>query len=171
MKPSSACAVLSRDLHWLPAGSELPQETECKFVSSQESLLPQPAAPVHEEVLLLKLGPGQASAAKNLHSLARCEARLGLACDVLGRRAAGVGKATIISCFACRVLLRLTGHPFLRGRLLSWRHTQCEGLAENTRSGHLLPRPGAWPRLDVLTYVLQSCCMQLTAWGENASLA
>ena len=57
----SSRAVLSRDLQWLPMGSELPLETECKFVSSQESLLPQPAVPVHDEILLLKLGPGQAS--------------------------------------------------------------------------------------------------------------
>ena len=64
--------MLSRDLRWLPTGSELPQETECKFVSSQESLLPQPAAPVHDEILLLKLGPGQVRASKTLLLLVMC---------------------------------------------------------------------------------------------------
>ncbi|KAK9836093.1 hypothetical protein WJX81_000618 [Elliptochloris bilobata] len=52
-------SVMSKELRWLPKGSQLPQETECEFVSSQEELLPHPAAPVHNDILLLKLGAGQ----------------------------------------------------------------------------------------------------------------
>ena len=55
--------MLSGDLRWLPSGSELPQETECSFVSTQEALLPGPAAPVQNDILLLKLRPGQACSA------------------------------------------------------------------------------------------------------------
>ncbi len=53
-------AVLSSDLRWLPDGSEMPQETECCFAGSQQTLLPAPASPVHDDILLLKLRPGQA---------------------------------------------------------------------------------------------------------------
>lgn len=53
-------AVLSSDLRWLPDGSEMPQETECSFAGSQQALLPAPASPVHDDILLLKLRPGQA---------------------------------------------------------------------------------------------------------------
>ncbi|KAI3434531.1 hypothetical protein D9Q98_002604 [Chlorella vulgaris] len=52
--------VYSRDLQWLPEGSELSQETSCCFASSQSTLLPDGVRPVHDDILIAKLRPGQA---------------------------------------------------------------------------------------------------------------
>lgn len=57
--------VLSSALQWLPGGSELPEETTCRFASGQAHLFPDtPGAPprpqpVHSDILLAKLRPGQ----------------------------------------------------------------------------------------------------------------
>ena len=53
-------AVTSGQLTWLPHGSEMPQETNCRFASSQGSLLgPEGLRLVHEDILLAKMRPGQ----------------------------------------------------------------------------------------------------------------
>lgn len=68
--PSSLCRrqgdvvvqdkVFSSDLTWLPHGSEMPDETSCRFASSGQSSMFSPApAPVHKDILLAKLAPGQ----------------------------------------------------------------------------------------------------------------
>lgn len=54
------CTVLSGQLQWLPEGSELPEETSTRFASSQADLLPEGVAPVHDDILLAKMRPGQA---------------------------------------------------------------------------------------------------------------
>jgi DNA-directed RNA polymerases I and III subunit RPAC1 len=51
--------VESKSLEWLPDGSELPDETACVFPTSQRGVLPD-VAPVHADILLAKLRPGQA---------------------------------------------------------------------------------------------------------------
>ncbi|GIL92055.1 hypothetical protein Vretimale_14969 [Volvox reticuliferus] len=55
--------VLSSDLVWLPGGSELPEETTCRFASGQAHLFTEPSTPapraVHDNILLAKLRPGQ----------------------------------------------------------------------------------------------------------------
>ncbi|KXZ47870.1 hypothetical protein GPECTOR_32g483 [Gonium pectorale] len=55
--------VLSSQLVWLPAGSELPEETTCRFASGQAHLFAEPDAQapraVHSDILLAKLRPGQ----------------------------------------------------------------------------------------------------------------
>lgn len=52
--------VYSRDLVWLPEGSEMPDETSCRFTSSQAALVPGGVRPVHDDILIAKLRPGQA---------------------------------------------------------------------------------------------------------------
>ena len=52
--------VLSGDLTWLPGGSELQDETGCVFKGSQEGRFPGGVRPVHPDILLAKLRPGQA---------------------------------------------------------------------------------------------------------------
>lgn len=53
-------AVKSGQLVWLPNGSEMPEETSCRFASSQSSVLgPQGARLVHDDILLAKMRPGQ----------------------------------------------------------------------------------------------------------------
>lgn len=51
--------VMSSDLHWLPMGSEMPDETSCRFASGQDSLFSKPPAPVHKDILLAMMRPGQ----------------------------------------------------------------------------------------------------------------
>ncbi|PSC68794.1 DNA-directed RNA polymerases I and III subunit RPAC1 [Micractinium conductrix] len=51
--------VYSRDLQWLPLGSEMPDETSCRFASSQEALVPGGVRPVHDDILIAKMRPGQ----------------------------------------------------------------------------------------------------------------
>eukprot|EP00200_Dunaliella_tertiolecta_P003046 CAMPEP_0202357010 /NCGR_PEP_ID=MMETSP1126-20121109/11221_1 /ASSEMBLY_ACC=CAM_ASM_000457 /TAXON_ID=3047 /ORGANISM="Dunaliella tertiolecta, Strain CCMP1320" /LENGTH=360 /DNA_ID=CAMNT_0048949831 /DNA_START=77 /DNA_END=1159 /DNA_ORIENTATION=+ len=59
--------VTSNMLQWLPAGSQLPEETSCRFTQGQAHLVPSQQeqrgkkfmAPVHEDILLAKLRPGQ----------------------------------------------------------------------------------------------------------------
>ncbi|KAK9868086.1 hypothetical protein WJX84_006631 [Apatococcus fuscideae] len=51
--------VLSSELKWLPEGSELPDETLCRFVSSQAEILPNGMAPTVDNILLARLRPGQ----------------------------------------------------------------------------------------------------------------
>lgn len=69
--PPTPPPVLSNQLVWLPAGSELPEETTCRFASGQAHLfaaseaevstsdLPPPPSAVHSDILLAKLRPGQ----------------------------------------------------------------------------------------------------------------
>uniref|UniRef100_A0A383VU15 DNA-directed RNA polymerases I and III subunit RPAC1 n=2 Tax=Tetradesmus obliquus TaxID=3088 RepID=A0A383VU15_TETOB len=51
--------VYSRDLVWLPSGSELPDETGCRFGRSQEGMFAAPPRDVEQNILLAKLRPGQ----------------------------------------------------------------------------------------------------------------
>ncbi|CAL8469321.1 g8862 [Coccomyxa elongata] len=52
--------VKSGQLVWLPNGSEMPEETNCRFASSQSSLLgAEGARLVHDDILLAKMRPGQ----------------------------------------------------------------------------------------------------------------
>lgn len=53
--------VLSGDLHWLPSGSEIPDETGTRFAAGQAHLGGPTSAPrmVHDDILLAKLRPGQ----------------------------------------------------------------------------------------------------------------
>lgn len=51
--------VYSRDLQWLPGGSEMPDETSCRFGASQEGMFEDPPADVEGDILLAKLRPGQ----------------------------------------------------------------------------------------------------------------
>ena len=48
------CAVHTSELEWLPQGSEMPEETNCRFAAGQEGLLASPAGPVR---LLLAISP------------------------------------------------------------------------------------------------------------------
>eukprot|EP00210_Caulerpa_lentillifera_P002725 g2605.t1 len=53
--------VLSGNLKWLPNGSEMPDETSCRFLNDQRMTLNQSELhPVHQDILLTKLRPGQA---------------------------------------------------------------------------------------------------------------
>ena len=52
-------AVFSGQLEWLPAGSELPDETRTVFSGSQDSVLPDGAGVVESDILLAKMRPGQ----------------------------------------------------------------------------------------------------------------
>ena len=54
--------VLSSALEWLPGGSELPDDADAKFTAfnaDQRTLFPAGIAPVHDDILLAKLRPGQ----------------------------------------------------------------------------------------------------------------
>ncbi|EFJ44682.1 hypothetical protein VOLCADRAFT_64591 [Volvox carteri f. nagariensis] len=55
--------MFSGQLEWLPGGSELPEETTCRFAAGQAHLFADPATPkpraVHDDILLAKLRPGQ----------------------------------------------------------------------------------------------------------------
>ncbi|KAF8057238.1 LAF3 [Scenedesmus sp. PABB004] len=51
--------VYSRDLVWLPDGSELPDETGCCFSATQEGRFDAPPADVERNILLAKMRPGQ----------------------------------------------------------------------------------------------------------------
>merc|ERR1712070_1107448 len=50
--------VFSDALMWLPAGSEIPSETRCRFNSPQNDMK-TPIRPVETDVLLAMLAPGQ----------------------------------------------------------------------------------------------------------------
>jgi DNA-directed RNA polymerases I and III subunit RPAC1 len=53
--------VYSRDLRWLEGGTELPEETGVRFAGPQDAVTgPSGVAPVHGDILLAKLRPGQA---------------------------------------------------------------------------------------------------------------
>lgn len=52
--------VKSSDLQWLPNGSEMPIETNCRFLNNQRQALKVPELhPVNGEILLTKLRSGQ----------------------------------------------------------------------------------------------------------------
>jgi DNA-directed RNA polymerase I and III subunit RPAC1 len=51
-------AVLSGTIEWLPSGSNIPNETNCKFFSSQKDIRP-PIRPASNNILLAILAPGQ----------------------------------------------------------------------------------------------------------------
>jgi DNA-directed RNA polymerase I and III subunit RPAC1 len=52
--------VKSGQLTWLPSGSEMPEETNCRFASRQSALLgAEGARLVHDDILLAKMRPGQ----------------------------------------------------------------------------------------------------------------
>uniref|UniRef100_A0A7S1T811 DNA-directed RNA polymerases I and III subunit RPAC1 n=1 Tax=Tetraselmis chuii TaxID=63592 RepID=A0A7S1T811_9CHLO len=50
--------VYSSALEWLPAGSEFPEETSCRFACGQGDMSSS-IGPVHDDILLAKLSPGQ----------------------------------------------------------------------------------------------------------------
>lgn len=52
--------VHSDHLEWLPEGSEIPEETNTTFTSTQKSDNLQEVRPVHHDILIAKLRPGQA---------------------------------------------------------------------------------------------------------------
>ena len=58
--------MLSSGLQWLPQGSELPEETGCRFASSQAGRFPagDPPRAVENDILLARLKPGQVGAGK-----------------------------------------------------------------------------------------------------------
>lgn len=55
----------SDKLAWLALGSEIPDETKCSFIGAapeqrdQHSIFPHGCRPVHSDILVAKLGPGQ----------------------------------------------------------------------------------------------------------------
>lgn len=52
--------VLSSQLTWLSGGSEIPDETGCRFAQGQAHMFEKAAPrPVHDDILLAKLRPGQ----------------------------------------------------------------------------------------------------------------
>lgn len=54
--------VKSKDLKWLPGGSEIPEETGVRFTVSQDTLEEferAPVRPVHDDILIAKLSSGQ----------------------------------------------------------------------------------------------------------------
>jgi DNA-directed RNA polymerase I and III subunit RPAC1 len=59
MSHVTCVAVLSKDLVWLPTGSEMPEETGCRFSSSQDGMFEDPPRDVEQNILLAKLRPGQ----------------------------------------------------------------------------------------------------------------
>lgn len=44
--PLFCSAVFASEFEWLPNGSEMPEETNCRFAAGQSGLLQQPAGPV-----------------------------------------------------------------------------------------------------------------------------
>lgn len=52
-------AVYAKDLQFLPMGSELPDETGCRFAVGQQQMLPDGVKPVHDDILVAKMRPGQ----------------------------------------------------------------------------------------------------------------
>ena len=52
-------AVHAKDLQFLPMGSQMPDETGCRFAVGQHHMLPQGVKPVNHDILVAKLRPGQ----------------------------------------------------------------------------------------------------------------
>ena len=53
--------MYSKDLVWLPEGSEIGEETGARFSESQAGLVgPAGVRPTHDDILVAKLRPGQA---------------------------------------------------------------------------------------------------------------
>lgn len=52
-------AVLAKDLNFLPMGSQMPDETGCRFAVGQQQMLPQGVQAVNHDILVAKLRPGQ----------------------------------------------------------------------------------------------------------------
>lgn len=52
-------AVYAKDLKFLPMGSQMPDETGCRFAVGQQQMLPQGVQPVNDDILVAKLRPGQ----------------------------------------------------------------------------------------------------------------
>lgn len=57
--PLTNNTVTSAALEWLPGGSEIPDETNTRFAMDQGAVLPGGAGPVHRDILLMRLRPGQ----------------------------------------------------------------------------------------------------------------
>lgn len=55
--------VYSKDMVWLPNGSEMPEETNVKFSCNQKEVLrgAESISTVHDDILIAKLSPGQVS--------------------------------------------------------------------------------------------------------------
>ncbi|DBA69252.1 TPA: hypothetical protein ACH3X2_012994 [Trebouxia sp. C0005] len=51
--------VLAKDLNFLPMGSQMPDETGCRFAVGQQQMLPQGVQAVNHDILVAKLRPGQ----------------------------------------------------------------------------------------------------------------
>ena len=52
-------AVYAKDLKFLPMGSQMPNETGCRFAVGQQQMLPKGVQPVNDDILVAKLRPGQ----------------------------------------------------------------------------------------------------------------
>lgn len=52
-------AVYAKDLQFLPMGSEIPDETGCRFAVGQQHMLPEGVQPVYDDILVAKMRPGQ----------------------------------------------------------------------------------------------------------------
>lgn len=52
-------AVYSKDLEFLPMGSQIPDETGCRFAVGQHQMLPGGVKPVYDDILVAKMRPGQ----------------------------------------------------------------------------------------------------------------
>eukprot|EP00199_Chlamydomonas_sp_CCMP681_P001831 CAMPEP_0119110596 /NCGR_PEP_ID=MMETSP1180-20130426/30693_1 /TAXON_ID=3052 ORGANISM="Chlamydomonas cf sp, Strain CCMP681" /NCGR_SAMPLE_ID=MMETSP1180 /ASSEMBLY_ACC=CAM_ASM_000741 /LENGTH=358 /DNA_ID=CAMNT_0007097031 /DNA_START=1 /DNA_END=1077 /DNA_ORIENTATION=- len=53
-------SVLSSSIQWLPGGSEMPDETGCRFAAQgQANVFSEPPRPVHDNILVAKMRPGQ----------------------------------------------------------------------------------------------------------------
>lgn len=51
--------VYSSQLEWLSAGSEIPDDTNTVFGCDQSMMIENPVTPVHDDILIAKLRPGQ----------------------------------------------------------------------------------------------------------------
>lgn len=51
--------VYSKDLEFLPMGSQIPDETGCRFAVGQHQMLPGGVQPVYDDILVAKMRPGQ----------------------------------------------------------------------------------------------------------------
>lgn len=97
---------------WLPEGSEMPDETSCRFASSQATLVPGGVRPVHDDILIAKLRPGQAielechcikGGWRRAHVLGRCleDEQAQPRDGALASPASKAGKARVASPLAC----------------------------------------------------------------------
>ena len=51
--------MYAKDFKFLPMGSQMPDETGCRFAVGQQQMLPQGVQAVNSDILVAKLRPGQ----------------------------------------------------------------------------------------------------------------